>query len=475
MGHGVKQPRFGKLLRSLTLFDLSVLASSSMAPAYSLAAVMGLVVASADLGAPLALVVSTIPIAFIAAGFMRLATSMPSAGAAYSWTRIAMGNRLGWFTAMLVIIAYYFGTIATAFPAGIYSVSFLLPRFAGQPLAIALSGCIWIAVSIFFLYIGARPTARLSAVFLTFEVLALALIAALALAHPFAGTPPPHPAPLGLTVGASGLGGLVVGAVLSIWITAGWEISTYSSEESAQGKSAPGAGALIGLLGTASIVFVCMVAFMRVGTVDGFKDHTDDALAYVAGQLGGGWIAALMTATVLVSSAASLWTTMLTLSRGMFAMARDGVLPRWLGFVHPRYGSPAAAVLAAGVPVIALMIFAGVESTAQKTLETVVSGSSIFLGATFVLTGISCALLHLRAKADQPRHPLSGIVLPLLGAIVTLAFIAYNVATQQPTLVKALTAVGVTVSAIFAALAGRWSPSAVRLQHLEEEAAARAN
>lgn len=470
--------RFQRLLRSLTLFDLSVLASSSMAPAYSLAAVMGLVVAAAGVGAPLALVVSTIPIAFIASGFFRLATSLPSAGAAYSWTRLGLGDRIGWFAAMLIIIAYYFGTIATAFPAGIYSLSFLKTTFAGQqafasiadqPLAIALAGCVWIAVSVYFLSIGARPTARLSAGFLGFEIAALVIIAFIAFVRPYSGTPLAHAAPLGLGLGATGLQGLIVGAVLSIWITAGWEISTYSSEESIKGKTAPGAGALIGLLATAAIVYVCMVAFLRAGTVEGFTNHAGDALAYVADRLGGGWVSGLMIAAVLVSSAASLWTTMLTLSRAMFAMARDGVLPRWVGAVHPKYGSPVAAILAVGAPVAALMVFAGLASSAQHTLQTVVNGSSIFLGATFVLTGFACTVLHLRSEPGR-RHMLTGIVLPSVGAAVTLLILIYNVGTQQEALVQVLVGVGVVGAAAFAALAGRWSPAGVRIQPVEEEA-----
>ena len=69
-----------RLLRSLSLVDLSVLASSSMAPAYSIAAVMGLVVAAAGVGAPLAVIVSTIPITFVAIGFMRLSMAKPWRG-----------------------------------------------------------------------------------------------------------------------------------------------------------------------------------------------------------------------------------------------------------------------------------------------------------------------------------------------------------------------------------------------------------
>jgi amino acid transporter len=74
-----------RLARSLNLGDLLVLSSTSMAPAYSIAAVMGLVVATSGTGAPFALLVSTIPIAFIAVGFMRLTSKLPSAGAVYTW------------------------------------------------------------------------------------------------------------------------------------------------------------------------------------------------------------------------------------------------------------------------------------------------------------------------------------------------------------------------------------------------------
>jgi len=450
-----------RLLRTLSLADLTVLASSSMAPAYSIATVMGLVVAAAGLGAPLALVVSTIPIAFIAAGFLRLSARLPSAGGVYTWSRAAFGNRVGWFSAVLIIIAYYFGTIATAVPAGTYSVVFVAPQFAQAPppMLVAIVGILWIAFSTYFLIIGARPTAMLSAFFVGFELLALLVIAALAFLRPFAGTAPPHPMPFGFGIGRSGADGLIVGAVLSIWITAGWEISTYSSEESTKGLATPGTGAIIGLLGTTLIVVVCMIGFLRVGTVDGFAQHQSDALSYVAQRLGGGWITWLMTATVLVSTAASLWTTMFTVARAVFAMGRDGLLPRALGSVHPKYGSPWIAILVVSVPIAAVMLIAGAMESVQKTLLDVVAASSIFLGETFIICGLACAWLYLRERRPEVRRPLTGIALPLLGALGTLALLIYSVLTQQPQIVQIFSAVGVIVAVAFAATAGRWSPA----------------
>ena len=464
------------LLRSLSLADLSVLASSSMAPAYSIAAVMGLVVVAAAAGAPFSVIISTIPIALIAIGFMRLSMARPSAGGAYTWASVAFGDRVGWFTGVLVIIAYYFGTLACIVPAGVYTVSalgLLGVHVASTPLAIAMAGIGWAIFSTYFLMIGARPTALISAVFLAVEICALLLIAVIALAHPFSGTPPPGSLPVGITIGATGLAGVIVGAVLSIWVSAGWEISTYSSEESTGSAITPGAGALIGLLATMALVWFCMVAFMHVGTVEGFSKHTDDALAYVAGRLGGGWIAALMIANVLVSSAAAVWTTMQVLSRAVFAMGRDRLLPNVLASVHPKYGSPHVAIWVVAVPVVVLLLLSGLVANAQDTLNTVVTGSSIFVGATFVITGLACAFLHAR-QAPERRHVTSGIVLPTVGALWTLAFLIYDVVRQQSVFIQWIVAAGMGAAFIFAVTAGRWAGSyQAPMPYKEEEGQSR--
>ncbi|HEV2038303.1 MAG TPA: APC family permease, partial [Candidatus Eremiobacteraceae bacterium] len=382
-------------------------------------------------------------------------------------------DRVGWFTAVLIIIAYYFGTLACAVPAGVYTInalSLLGLHVAATPLSVAIAGVLWTIFSTYFLVIGARPTALISAVFLVIEIVALLIIAFIALVHPFTGTPPRVHLPIGIAIGATGIVGLIVAAVLSIWISAGWEIATYSSEESTGSASTPGAGSLIGLLTTMALVWFCMVAFMHVGTVEGFSQHRDDALAYVADRLGGGWIAALMVANVLVSSAAALWTTMLVLSRAVFAMARDGLLPRVLAHVHPKYGSPGVAILLVSVPVALLLLCSGLISSAQQTLTTVVTGSSVFVGSTFVITGLACAYLHTRQKAEQ-QHAFTGIALPAIGALWTLGFLIYDVWKQQTSFIQLVVLSGILLAFIFAVTAGRWVTSyQLAALHKEEEA-----
>ena len=81
------------------------------------------------------------------------------------------------------------------------------------------------------------------------------------------------------------------------------------------------------MLTTIVLVF-CMVAFLHLGTPKGFADHESDSLAYVGDLLGGGVWRWLMVAAVMISSLSTLWTTILYLSRSVYAMGRDRVLPR---------------------------------------------------------------------------------------------------------------------------------------------------
>ncbi len=132
------------------------------------------------------------------------------------------------------------------------------------------------------------------------------------------------------------MGELIAAVAIGIWMIDGWEVSASTAEEAYDGSTAPGAGGLAGLLLTAVVLWICMTAFLRVGTLDGFAAHEGDALAYVGDAIGGGAWRIAITVTVLVSLAASLQTTLVYLSRSFYAMGRDGVLPERFGTLDLR-------------------------------------------------------------------------------------------------------------------------------------------
>jgi amino acid transporter len=371
----IQAPR--KLPRVLRLFDITVLAAASMGPAYSLASTMGLMVVAAGTAAPLALLALTGIMLCVAAAYSALSRKFPDAGSSYAWVKKAFGTTAGIYTAWILLISNVFATAATAMPAGVYTLDLLAPGTAGSSAWDAAVGVVWIVCGALLLHLGLRPTALTTAIFVLaeFVVLGASAIAAF-FVHPIAS-----PAPVGQI--APGIGGIVSAMVLAVWMVDGWEVSASASEETRNRDATAGRGGFIGLLVTCAVLAFAMIAYMRVGTIAGFSAHQADAMTYVAQCLGGGYWRWSIVVTVLLSTSSALWTTLLYLTRSVYAMGRDGVLPRSLGVLDAKGGATRALVAVTAL-VCVITLLNGFWSTAGSAMQFVVNGSSVFLGLLFV-------------------------------------------------------------------------------------------
>jgi amino acid transporter len=398
----------------LSLGDLLVIAAAAIGPAFVLATVFGPMVIVGGSATPLALVLVSIVMACIAVGYQRLGERYPNAGSSYSWVRTAFGPAAGAYAAWVLIVANIFAVVATAVPAGTYTLALLAPALAESPLAGAFVGTGWVAASGVLLYSGLRPTATVTNVLLIAELAILTLGAAVAFAHPViarasGGVPFPG--------GAALIGAMVIG----IWMIDGWEVSASTAEEAEAATRAPGLSGLMGLLLSASVLWLCMLAFMRVGTLDGFAAHEGDAMAYVGLQLGGEAWRVVIAATVLVSLAASLQTTLVYLTRSFFAMGRDGVLPLGLGRLDRRDQPTRAIVLMTGAG-IAFTLASGLSPTIRAAFDFILNGTSVFLGLLFILS----AAAGVRIFALAPQRRLTGVVLPAFGTAALASILVFS-------------------------------------------------
>jgi amino acid transporter len=162
------------LPRVLGFFDVTVLASAAMGPAYSLAATMGPMVAAAGTRAPLSLGFLTAIMLCIAIAFSRLSRVMPSAGSSFAWIAGAFGPGVGTYAAWLLLLSNYFATTTVALPAATYTLDLVAPQLALSPVWDALVGTLWILASTVLLYFGLRPTALVTVIFLVAELAVVA-------------------------------------------------------------------------------------------------------------------------------------------------------------------------------------------------------------------------------------------------------------------------------------------------------------
>jgi len=411
-----------RLPRVLGLFDVGVLASAAMGPAYSLASTMGPMVAAAGANATLALALLGLIMLGVALSFARLSDVLPDAGSSFSWSARAFGPAGGTYAAWLLLLSNYFATMTTALPAATYTLALIAPGHATEPLWDALVGALWIVASTVLLYYGLRPTALVTALFLIGELVVVGVAAvACFVVHPQAEQVAATPLPL------TGFGGVIAAMVLGIWMTDGWEVSASASEESTGPSETSGRGGIIALVATTLILLGAMAAFLHVGSVPGFTAHQSDAMTYVASRLGGaGWRLAI-DVTVLVSTAATLWTTILYLSRSVYAMGRDGVLPRPIGVLDAR-GVPVNSLLVVFVCVTGFTLLTGFWPSANDVLNLVLNGTAVFLGALFAMSTLSA----IKLLANRPgEKPLQAYLIPGFAALALLAIVGLDIAESE--------------------------------------------
>lgn len=410
------------LPRVLALRDLVVVAAAAMGPAFSLATTMAAMIAAAGRWTALALAIIAVLMAMIAAGYKRLGERMRDAGSSYAWIRVAFGPVTGAYGAWVLLVANMFAVLATALPAGAYTLDLVAPALASSALAVSLVGCVWIVATSVLLWSGLRPTAMLTLILLAAELVVLSAAAGVSALHPRADAVAFVPAPLAW-------GGLVGAIVVGIWMIDGWEVSASTAEEARGDAAMPGWGGLIGLLITSLVLLAGIAAFARVGTSAGFAAHDNDALAYIGERLGGVW-PQLLSITVLVSFVASLQTTLVYLTRSLFGMGRDGVVPQAFGRLDRRDEPTASIVLIAALSLV-LCLAEGVSADAKSAFDFVLQGTSWFLGVLFVMSAAAAA----RIFAGERSRLLTGVALPgvaaaVLGAILIVALLRDDTPTR---------------------------------------------
>lgn len=398
-----------------------------MGPAYSIAATMGPMVVAAGTGAPWALLALSGIMLCMAVAFGQLSQVSPNAGSSYSWIRDAFGSWFGAYGAWLLLLSNFFATMSIALPAGIYTLELLAPTHAGDLFWQALVGAVWIVGSSILLYVGIRPTAVVTAIALGIELLVLAASAVAAwIVHPahLAVVAGPHLPAVAIPLS---LFGFVNAMTLGIWMTDGWEVSASTGEEIAGNARSIGRGGITGLLLTTAFLMLAMVSYLHLGTAAGFAANQDDVLAYIGDLLGGGIWRWAIVITVLVSTCSTLWTTILYLSRSVYAMGRDGVLPRALGRLDER-SEPLVALVAIAVLATICQVAVGVFPAANDQLTLVVNISSVFLGLLFVCSAAACVRRFWR----EPGAGLLGVWVPAAGGVALLAVLVGTIAFEDP-------------------------------------------
>jgi len=430
---------------ALGLLSSVVVGTASTAPAYSLAASLGFVVASggallAGVKAPAIMILAFIPMYFIAIAYQELNKAEPDCGTTFTWATRTFGPTIGWLGGWGIIAADVIVMANLAQVAGSYTFTlFGLTDLGSNVWASTAAGLAWIGIMTWICYRGIEVSARLQYVLLSIEVIVLVLVAVVALVRVYGGTAMEYsliPQWDWLWPGGLDFGDVIApGLLTAFFIYWGWDTALSCNEESDDPRSTPGRAAVIStvlLLGTYAIVTIAAVAFAGVGT-DGIglgnPDNAVDVFNAIGPALFGDSILgkigmALLAASILTSASASTQTTILPTARTALSMGVYKALPKSFAKVHPKYLTPSTATIAMGV--VSAVFFLGFTAMGSQMLTAVIGSIGLMIAFYYGLTGFACTWFYRKSIFADARSFLMRGLIPLAGGVTMLATFFYG-------------------------------------------------
>ncbi len=384
---------------------------------------------------------------FCALCYAELASLVPSSGSAYAYAYRTLGEIVAWIIGWDLILEYAVGNVAVAVAWSGYFNELLIgfgielpawlvtspwsalaqpeiaaqaPRLLGWPLVVNLPAVAIVLTVTGLLVLGVRASARLNTALVAFKLVVLLF---------FIGAGAFYVKPENWTPFApNGWRPVLTGAAVIFFAYIGFDaISTAAEETRRPERDLP--RAILASLVICAVLYIAVAAVLT-GIVPWRELGVSEPLGLAFRRLQLGWATYLVDVGAIVATTAVLLVFQLAQPRIFFAMARDGLLPRSLARVHPRFGTPWVTTLLTGGAVAAGAGIFDISEAADLTN----------IGTLFAFVLVCAGVLILRrTDPDLPRPfrcpgapwiPLLGIascavLMAALPAITWLRFVVW--------------------------------------------------
>jgi len=405
---------------ALGVVSATVIGVSSTAPAYSLAATLGLIAVIVGVASPAIILVAFVPMLFTASAYFYLNRSDPDCGATFSWVRRAMGPWAGWMGGWGVVIADIVVMPSLAYIAAQYTfMLFGLDSLAGNIWALLILGCVFIAVMTWLTWMGIELSARTQFILLGAEIIALVLFSAIALIKVYATHPAGSVVPSWswLNPFALSIHQITAGVLVTLFIYWGWDTAANVNEETRDKTRAPGIATVVStivLLGTYLMVTFAATAFRGPGFLSKNPDDVLTAMGRMA--MGTPWDKILVIA-VMTSAIACCQTTILPTARTTLSMAAHGALPKGLATIHPKYLTPTWSTFWIGAASIVWFFALVLIDQSENILWDSISGLGFAIAFYYAITALAAPVYFRKFLFKSTKNFLLMGVAPLLGAL----------------------------------------------------------
>src|SRR5882724_4392778 len=343
---------------------------------------------------------------FAALCYSEFASLVPMAGSAYTYGYATLGEVFAWIIGWDLILEYALGAVTVSIGWSGYVVSFLhdigihippqISAARGTLITLAdgtqvaaifnLPAVIIIAIVTTLLVIGIRESARVNNV-IVFVKVAVVLLFIVAAAHAInsANWHPFIPANTGVRENF-GWTGVVSGAGVVFFAYIGFDaVSTAAQEAKNPQRDMP-----IGIIGS---LLICTVLYILVsGLATGIMSYRDlnvpDPIAVAADHAGLGWMSSLIKLGAIAGLSSVILVMLLGQSRILWTMADDGLMPKFVSKVHPKFRTPWITTIVTG----ALVAFFAAILPIRDAASLVSIGTLL----AFVIVSVGVLVLRVR-------------------------------------------------------------------------------
>jgi amino acid transporter len=440
---------------ALGLISTTIIATASVAPAYSIAATLVFVVIAVGIHSPIVAVLAFVPMLLVSIGYSELNKADPDCGTTFTWASRAFGPKTGWFGGWGIIVADVLVMASLAQVAGQYGFLLFNAKGIGQnPTSgwVLLVGVIWIVVMTYICYRGIEVSANFQKVLLGIELIMLLVLSITALVKVGNGTAPPgHLTPSWSWFNPFSIGNFssfASGIILMVFIYWGWDTAVAVNEETKDPAKTAGRAAILStviLLVTYAIVILSMQSFAGIGTHGtglGNVNNANDVLSIQGGLIFGhstfgNVMFHLLILMVLSSAAASTQTTILPTARTTLSMAVYKAIPDAFGKIHRKYLTPTVSTVVMGAVSIVVYVAMNYMSNGGGVIGDAVIAIGLYIAFYYGLTGFACAWYYRRNLTSSVRNLFMQGILPVLGGLILYflggwsLWLDYDVATQN--------------------------------------------
>jgi amino acid transporter len=381
---------------------------------------------------PLCYVIGFVGALLVANQYSELSRALPSSGSAYTFVTEALGPRWGFLTGWIGLIALAIG-VPYSFILMSANIQALVERWFGLNLHWSFWFVAGIGIIFALCYIGIRQSLTIDLTFLAFEVGICLILAVIVFLHvgaqggltaaPFTTAPIPKG------------GDLTVGIVLAVLSFIGFETAATLGEEThAPHRNIP--RAVYGSMIVVGLFFVLMsyVATIGYGVNKMATGYANDPAPFdtISRQFAGGTFSALIDIVGILSFFGAALAIVNGGSRILYTVGRDGLLPSWVAWVHPKRKTPVGAVT--GLCVLGLVsgLILGFVMTPIVAFGFFGTLDAIFMILIYLLVNVSCFLFFWRRRRELRFSLLRHGLIPLLSTLLMAAIFLAAVASPGP-------------------------------------------